>query len=301
LRIDHTSCKPRATNRGTGPVQLTVIDSASIASGVHNEDRLGHATNAAWVIDGATDAHDSPLTAAPTDAAWFAETLHCCLTRDASRLPHELAALPARLAAETAALFAAEASREPRGRYEHPSASGLIVRCAAGGVDFVSVGDCTLLIGNRTACRRFGVADRDAGDQPLRDAIAAFQKSVPAATAAASRAHVAPRIRATRQLMNTAAGYGVFSITTPPPEFVVTGHAACEADDLLLLASDGLMRLVDVYRSMTAPELLAAVAARGMAAVVAELRAIEAADPDGHRHPRAKISDDASGLLIRAT
>ncbi|HWJ20418.1 MAG TPA: hypothetical protein VNR65_17005, partial [Geobacterales bacterium] len=53
--------------------------------------------------------------------------------------------------------------------------------------------------------------------------------------------------------------YGVFSITPTPRYFVQAGQIATPAASVhALLASDGLMRLVDVFGLYTADELFAA-------------------------------------------
>lgn len=51
---------------------FVIIDCLSSASGRVNEDRAGAANDLAWVIDGATDVVDRPLTGATTDADWIA-------------------------------------------------------------------------------------------------------------------------------------------------------------------------------------------------------------------------------------
>ena len=67
----------------------------------------------------------------------------------------------------------------------------------------------------------------------------------------------------------------------------------------VLLASDGFWRLVDPYGVLTADALMDAVVARGPAAVLADLRAIEAGDAACVRFPRLKVRDDATAVLLR--
>jgi hypothetical protein len=93
--------------------------------------------------------------------------------------------------------------------------------------------------------------------------------------------------------------YGVFAITPTPRHFVQAGQIAMPACGQVLLASDGLMRLVDVFRLYTASELFAAARTEGLAPLMRLLRAVEHDDVHGHRYPRAKAHDDATGLLLR--
>lgn len=285
--------------------RLEVLDAASRASGTLNEDRGRASGSLAWVIDGATDVVDEPLTSGGSDAAWFAAFLDGELARLAGEPPAELVTLPALLAERAAAAFAAAAQRPPRERAEHPSASGIIARAGTIGLDYLAIGDCTLLAETPHGVVRIGTTEEDSGDKWLAAAIAVFHEHQratevePAASAEAARAHVWPRIRAVRNFMNRPEGYGVFSITPTPPEFVTLGQVAIADGACALLASDGLMRLVDIFGALDTAGLLAAAKSRGLAALLDEVRALETADAACRRFPRAKVSDDATGILIR--
>jgi len=69
----------------------------------------------------------------------------------------------------------------------------------------------------------------------------------------------------------------------------------------ILLCSDGLSALVDRYHAYDAAGLVRAALDKGLQELGRELRAIEAADAGGAKHPRFKASDDATGLLLRLT
>ncbi len=76
------------------------------------------------------------------------------------------------------------------------------------------------------------------------------------------------------------------------------GWAAAPAGTLVLLATDGFLALGSDYLRYDAHALVAAARERGLADLLAELRAIEADDPDGVLYPRFKTSDDATALLV---
>ncbi len=278
-----------------------IVAITSVASDTENEDRGGAAGAYAWVIDGATDVLESPLTPGVTDASWAAATLDRLLG-EAARAPRppfeSLDAAPGWLSECLAAELGRVARRAPAGRHEHPSASGLIVRVESSRLHYVGVGDCTLLAETRQGFRRLVTDERDAGDPWVAQAVAAFHAGSKRATAAEARAYLWPRLRAARAMMNEPDGYGVLSITAPSAQFITSGSFEPADGGHVLLASDGLMRLADVYRRYTAEELLAA-ARGGLDALVAELRAIEHDDAGCRRFPRAKASDDATGVLLR--
>lgn len=278
---------------------LDVIEIASWPSGAHNEDRAGSRGDTAWVIDGATDVLVQPLTPGPTDAAWLADTLHREVARLSMASSLRLTEWPAHLAAHARNLFDRLATRAPVERFEHPSAAGLIVRSEGAALSYVRLGDCALMAGAPDRLQLVGVSNATAGDAWVVEELRAFRATAPATKQAQAREHLWPKLRAARARMNTADGYGVFSITPPPAHFVSSGTFKLEAGDQGLIASDGLMRLADVFQRYTAESLFAAVVARGLVPLLDELRGLEAQDPDGLAYPRAKTSDDATGVLFR--
>ena len=127
-------------------MSFAIVDCLSSASGKVNEDRAGAAHDFAWVIDGATDVVERPLTPAATDADWIAHHLDVALTALSATPSIDLSQVPELTAARLAADFAREASRVPIDKTEHPSASAFVVRARAIPIDilFVRVRACVV-------------------------------------------------------------------------------------------------------------------------------------------------------------
>jgi hypothetical protein len=181
---------------------LVITDSKTSASGRINEDRAGAAHDLAWVIDGATDVVERPLTSAATDADWIAGRLDAILTSLAVTPPTDLAQLPDLTAARLANEFAREARREPLDKTEHPSASAIVVKACEHGLDYVSVGDCTLLAESSSGFVRVGVDD--AGDPQLAKALAALHAKHSGLDAKTAWARISPSVKAGRGAMKRA-------------------------------------------------------------------------------------------------
>lgn len=278
---------------------LRIIDYISLGAGAANEDRAGGRNALAWVIDGATDVVDTPLTAGGSDAAWLAQTLDDELCRRADGHGGSLDNLIGALTDAAALRFAAVATRAPVGRGEHPSAAGIICHHAGDRLDYVSLGDCALIAGvpgEPPLCHGIGLAG--AGDAALAAAIDRFNSGRDKPSAAAARRHIWPAVRAKRAAMNTAGGYGILSITPPPASFIARGSLSIPPGIRVLLMTDGLARLVDVFARYTPAAMFEAACRHGLASLAAELRRIEDADPECGTYPRAKPSDDATGLLL---
>jgi hypothetical protein len=96
-----------------------------------------------------------------------------------------------------------------------------------------------------------------------------------------------------------------------PPEVITDTHRAAAADPAaayaaatgllpaagvrgVALLSDGATRIVDRYGVLTWPDAIDVVRDQGPEALIGQVRAAEAADPDGERWPRHKLSDDAT-------
>jgi len=281
-------------------MKLTVVEHASNPSGTANEDRAGSAGHVAWVIDGATDVIASPLTPAPTDASWFAEMMHTCLLDRAPNLTSPLSTLPQVLAEELAPAFARLASRPPIGPEEQPSAAAIVVRLDGPQLEYVTLGDCALIAeGADGRLHHIGDAAEQAGDRWVADAIEQHLAATPSATSATFRDHLWPKLRLARARMNAPDGYGVFSITPAPARFIRTGSIALRPGSRVLLATDGLMRLVDVFKTHDVQTLFDAATTQGFADLIAKLRALEHADETCIEFHRAKVCDDATGLLLR--
>lgn len=280
-------------------MRFILRDAISLASGSCNEDRLGLHGAAAWVIDGATDLLEERLLPGPSDAAWLADTLGGAFMR----LAEDAGTLEALLAAateEVRAKFEAASRRPIAHRYEQPSAAGIFARLADGHLEALSLGDCTLLAlsGEDAPHDLFRAVGQREADEHIRATVTAMAERLEL-DARGIRAGLMPTLRASRSQMNTAEGFGVFSIDLPPARHVSIGRRKVGAGDLFLFASDGFLRLVDVYGALSLTALGQAIRTEGIAALALMLRKIEAGDPDCRSFPRAKPRDDATAMIVQ--
>lgn len=281
-------------------MHIKVLDIASRGSGSHNEDRAGSAGNLAWVIDGATDLVEEPLVGEHSDAAWLAEHTQRSLSSMEQEQLDDLAELPAGISMHLADAFARHSRRRPTARWEHPSAAAIIIRATKDHLDWVSLGDCALIVETPAGLNCIGVGGPEAGDSRLASALQRLNIKRTLITEAERRSELLPQLRKGRgEKLNQPGGYGVISITPPPRELVSTGRLSVASSSHVLLATDGLMRLVEIFRRYDAQTLLETAKTKGLGRLLHELRSLEADDSDCFGHPRLKQSDDATGLLMR--
>ena len=281
-------------------MHIEVLDIASWGSGPHNEDRAGSAGRLAWVIDGATDLVDAPLVGEHSDAAWLAEQTQLSLTYLQSQPFEDLTDLPAIVSGRLAERFVEQSRREPAARWEHPSAAALIVRASQSQLEWVSLGDCALILETPSGLSCIGVGGPEAGDSRLATTLRQLRRKRALSTEQERRSELLPRLRQGRgDNLNQPGGYGVISITPPPRDLIATGRLPVASVSHALLATDGLMRLVEIFERHDARSLLETAKAKGLTSLLDELRSLEADDSDCLDHPRLKQSDDAAGLLMR--
>ncbi|MBU1213367.1 MAG: protein phosphatase 2C domain-containing protein, partial [Alphaproteobacteria bacterium] len=241
------------------------MDMASWGSGEPNEDCAGHAAALAWVIDGATDLVDTPLVGEVSDAAWLAVTAHDKLMRFAAHAPSRLIDLPEILNRELAGDFHAQARLKPQHPWACPSAAALIVRATGYVLEWVALGDCALIIDTGASLATVGIGGAEAGDRSTAAEVSRLHKLHGFATDAERKARIWPRLREQRGArLNQPEGYPVLSITPPPVHLIAQGRLYVEPGTHALLATDGLIRLIDIYARHDARSLFEAAKSRGL-------------------------------------
>lgn len=288
----------RLSEDGSAVTGLQIIDELSRPGSPSrpNEDAYGTAGAFAWVIDGATGIGDFECLEGPSDAAWLAATASTLLAARIEAGETDLVGLLDGTIEELARRFEREQVRAPQGRYQRPTASILIARFDADGIDVAELGDCCLFARAGNGAVLTVGSDR-AGRAAERDAA----RRMIAHKATLETPEVRRLMRDGRSRHNTPDGYWVLGLDREAAVHARRRRLDVEAPFAALLATDGFAALVEDYRLYDAPGLLAAAAADGLASLADELRALERIeDPDCLSFPRFKQSDDATALLIRA-
>lgn len=263
----------------------------------------GHGTLSAWVLDGATGLASGRLLTGPSDAAWLAATYDDLFRAHADRADLGPEHLLAGLIETVTASFAAQALRPPEHRYELPSAGMVLVRLRRGRLEYARLGDCRAILapagGPIVSTRRPPLHRLDA--RAVRRLVA-LRRQDPQAAHAALRRALLDELRANRGRLNQAGGYWVLGTDPAAARHAETGGVPLTAGPVRgLLVSDGFYRLVDTFRAYPDDTaLLARALAHGLAPLLAELRALEDADPECVAVPRLKPRDDATALLFEA-
>ena len=262
-----------------------------------NDDAFGHADAAAVVIDGATSLGD-PLMPGDSDAAWLAHFGARRLMAHVKDGDGPQDALRHTLT-DAEKSFTALRRRAPAENWEIPLASMAFAFEAADGFDFLWFGDCAgLLQRPDKSVEVLGDSMDSKAKESQRAARLAKEAGVAPISSGGNRIQFLPALRKARNRVNTGKHWA-FSPDPRAADFVARTSVAAPKDTILLLASDGFLALVSDYGRYTAHTLMDKAIAKGLGILADELREIEDADPQGHKHPRFKKSDDATAVLLK--
>lgn len=280
---------------------LEIVDSLSWPGSPDraNEDAFGAAGAWAWVIDASIFPGAEPRLHPSSDAAWFAtfaSARFVTLAPGATDGP----ALARQVMAEARAAFLAEAPAQQCDPLLWPLAALTLIRAGADRLDVWTLGDTTAYVraGDGVAsCIGLASVLRDRESREARKLLQATGVSpfeilrTPA---------FQDWLREQRRLLGAPGGFALFGLDPDAANGFQHAVAPCPGPVDVLLASDGFSALVELYRHVSAAELIDAALARGLEPLAYELRRIETeADPEGAFFPRFKRSDDATALLLR--
>jgi hypothetical protein len=256
------------------------------------------------LMDGATPlTPERCVTAGASDPAWFvrrfAQDLGRVLRADGTQEALVLEALE-----HTRAAYRAAGGHADVPPYAWPIATLAWVRVreadAGGGhrLDLFCLGDSKILLQTSDGA----VRDLDPFENPQEHATQAAVAALVAEGVhdpAERWTRLLPMLRARRHEQNTAASPAILCLEPRGPFAARTARATAPAGALLLVLSDGLYRLVDTYGLHSDGSLLEACRARGLDALLDELRAFEAGKEAAGL--AAKTADDASAIAWRLT
>jgi hypothetical protein len=283
---------------------LTFVEAISLAGDrkKQNDDAFGSTRKWAWVIDGATDLHEPPMSGYGSDAAWLATYLNERLASsalgydifgsNAEDLQHELREASDSLRKEWAFDGALDIPK-----WQFPIASALLVAEFEGRLEFADLGDCRCFILDADGAVHVLGGPEHAVEAETRLAAQQTDAHKPLLLREATIA----RLREMRGALNREGAEWTFCLDPACADHVRVKRLEIRRPAHVLLMTDGFAALVDRYGAYDAASLVCAVVDRGLQELGRELRAIETSDAGAALHPRFKTSDDATALLMRLT
>ncbi len=282
-----------------GMLMLKIHVAATDSRAPVNEDVVGHCSGAAWVIDGATGI-GAALLDAPSEASWFARTADAAfrnLLGDDPTMPTRELVRDAILMCSDA--LTAAAIRSAEGPHEHPSAAFAMVRRLDDRVELVALADCRIAYRDAGGeARLFGSSSLDAIEGRTVALARDLLTAEPDLSPAALMERLLPQLRANRRLMNQPGGYWVLGTEPAAADHLAVLTLPAEWGRQFAVASDGFLRLIELFGVASPADLLAIDTSERWQAWQGRLREIEQEPGSRRRHARVKVHDDATFLNL---
>lgn len=275
---------------------LTFVESISLAGdrAKQNDDAVGYARQRGWVIDGATDLDDKPLTGWASDAAWIAHAANADFHANAHLDLHDMLQVAVDVAV---AQFKDVAGDLPAEKWKSPIASLAMVAETALGIVGLDLGDCRVFALDADGAVHVAGGPGDAGDNESKRAAEQKDKDKPLL----QRTETISMLRRHRALLNNDGAHWTFGLDPECVKHARTWTLRLKRPAHVLLMTDGFAALTDRYGAFDAGGLVQAAIDRGLQELGREVRIIEDRDAESALHPRFKKSDDATALLLRLT
>ncbi|MGO4705614.1 hypothetical protein AB4072_07540 [Microvirga sp. 2MCAF38] len=273
------------------------LQQLSVPGALANEDGLGARSGRAWIVDGATGVAGAHLTSGRTDASWLAGAIGEELE---AASPEDLSTLLTTVQARIGTAFAQAANGAARDE-EHvaPSACLGVIHCKEIREDGLFtiqgafLGDVVALVPTETGVLRW----TDERAKPFeRRTLATLGRSV--RQAGVMPEETRQQILENRTKLNKPDGYWVVHPLRPWAGQELRFEAQVAPGQPIALATDGFMRLVDVFGIYTDEALYAALSTGRALDLMQELREREQRDDVATAFPRVKVHDDATVLVV---
>lgn len=275
---------------------LTFVEAISLAGErtKQNDDAFGFAGARAWVLDGATDLHDTPLSDAASDASWIAHFANAYLHSGAHDALDDAVR---RASLHAGAAFTQHVGAQNYERWQSPISSLLLAEETEAGIAALDLGDCRVFALDGGGAVFVAGGPDDAADDESALAARQTDKEKPLLR----RGETIDMLRRMRAELNKPGSRWTFCLDPACADHARAFAWALARPAHILLMTDGFSALTDRYRAYDAAGLVRTALDKGLHELGRELRAIESADHAGAKFPRFKRSDDATAVLMRLT
>jgi hypothetical protein len=254
-------------------------------AGAPNEDWVTAAQRLVVVLDGATARTD---TGCSHGVAWYAAKLGSTITSLATDRDTKLSDVVSEAIAHTAMQHAECDLKHPG----TPSAMVAIVRLGEGSLEYLVLGDTTVVVDTWERVQVFADNRVDSTAQAER----AEANRYPFGSAEKQAALLRMK-HAELALRNQPGGFWVAAADPSVAAHAITGEVPLKDVRRLAVLTDGAARIAALFHLLDWTGVLEVLEDDGPSELIRRVRAIETADPTGTRWPRNKGSDDATAVF----
>lgn len=268
-------------------------------SGIYNEDMVGLCKKGAWVLDGATGLNNKNLISKESDAKWYVSWWNKYLQENIDK-DKSLKEIVLEGLEKIKKEYLLKLNGLKIENLDLPSASVVIIKFYTDKLEYILLGDCTLLLNklnediiikDERVCKLDEKVFSKMENLNKRCNLTIFEK----------KNILLPLIIENRLKKNSDKGYWILEFNKEAVEKSIHGYIDVEGEVRIMMSSDGFSCAWDRYNIFKENEMIQVGKNKGIGYINNKIRKLEKEDYNGIIFPRFKESDDSSCVYLHIT
>lgn len=265
-------------------------------SGIYNEDMVGLCKKGAWVLDGATGLNNKNLISKESDAKWYVSWWNKYLQENIDK-DKSLKEIVLEGLEKIKKEYLLKLNGLKIENLDLPSASVAIIKFYADKLEYILLGDCTLLLNENIIIKDERVCKLD---EKVFSKMENLNKRCNL-TILEKKNILLPCIIENRLKKNSDKGYWILEFNKEAVEKSIHGYIDVEDEVRIMISSDGFSCAWDRYNIFKENEMIEVGKNKGIGYINDKIRKLEKEDYNGMIFPRFKESDDSSCVYLHIT
>ena len=261
-----------------------------------NEDIVGLSPYGAWVLDGATGLNNKNLVSNESDAKWYVNWWNKYLHENMKRNDSLKEIMKDGIDEITKEYYKLIGDNKVES-LDFPSCACSLVKFYEDKIEYLILGDCTLLVNSKGIVETFKDDAISKLDKKVYDYMAKLENSKNM-TFNERKAKVMHIIIENRLKKNTIGGYWSLEFSKEAIDNCVSGFIDIKDNTKIMMTSDGFSCAHDRYGIFSKEEIINLANTEGIDYIYKKVREFEKSDDNGVEYPRFKVHDDSSCVYL---
>ena len=265
-------------------------------SGEFNEDVAGISRYGAWVLDGATGLNNKKIVSDESDAKWYVDWWNNYLSQNIDK-DFSLKDILNNGIDSVAREYKNTVGNIKVDKLDIPSCSIVIIKYYKDKLEYLVLGDCTLLtkVNNNYNCIKDESVCRL--DEVVFNSIKNIE-NINELSLLDKKNKVLPVIIENRLKKNSKEGYWILEFNKDAVDNAIHGFIDVKDEISIVLTSDGFSCAFDRYNLVNKKDVFSIVKNKGIDYIYSKIRDLEREDLNGIVYPRFKVSDDSTCVYL---
>ena len=265
-------------------------------SGEFNEDVAGMTRYGAWVLDGATGLNNKKIVSDESDAKWYVDWWNNYLSQNIDK-DFSLKDILYNGIDIVTREYKNTVGNTKVDKLDIPSCSIVIIKYYKDKLEYLVLGDCTLLtkVNNNYNCIKDESVCRL--DEVVFNSIKNIE-NINELSLLDKKNKVLPVIIENRLKKNSKEGYWILEFNKDAVDNAIHGFIDVKDEISIVLTSDGFSCAFDRYNLVNKKDVFSIVQNEGIDHIYNKIRNLEREDLNGIVYPRFKMSDDSTCVYL---